>query len=128
MTTIAPETIYAEAAAAGIKAGSEVGVTPMIVGESTTPFGNTIDYSKPVYYVSEGVCGFGWVNIKPARGKFVAFLKQSGIGRTDTYEGGYTVPVYEFNQSYERKVAYARAFAAVLNKYGIKAYASGRLD
>ena len=65
-----PATIYEQAHAAGMAAGNGCTPTPMVVGQPTTPLGNDIDYSKETYYVSDGVCGFAWINIKPARGKF----------------------------------------------------------
>ena len=100
----------------------------MVVGTPTTPLGDDIDYSKDTYYVSDGVCGFAWVNIKPARGKFVKFLKDNNIGRKDSYYGGYTIWVSGFGQSLARKESYARAFADVLTTNGIKAYAMSRMD
>ena len=69
--------LYEKAHEAGMKAGNEVGVRPMIVGSPTTAFGSDIDYSKKTYVVEGGVCGFAGVVIKPARGKFVAFLKEN---------------------------------------------------
>ena len=33
-----------------------------------------------------------------------------------------------YGQSYEKKMAYAQAYAAVIQKAGITAYAQGRLD
>ena len=78
--------------------------------------------------MSDGVCGFAWVNIKPARGKFVKFLKDNNIGRKDSYYGGWTVWVSDFGQSVTRKENYARAFAKVLGDYGITAYSMSRLD
>ena len=123
-----PHAIYTEAHALGIAAGNECSPTPMIVGTPTTPLGNDIDYSKDTHYVSDGVCGFAWVNIKPARGKFVKYLKDNDIGRKDSYYGGYTVWVREFGQSLERKSAYARAFAKVLYDNGLKAYPMSRMD
>ena len=107
------KTIYADAHALGVKAGNECNPTPMIVGTPTTPLGNDIDYEKDVHYVSDGPCGFAWINIKPARGKFVKFLKDNNIGRKDSYYGGYTIWVSGFGQSLDRKSAYARAFAGV---------------
>ena len=83
-----PATVYAEAHALGIAAGNACSPTPMVVGTPTTPLGDDIDYSKDTYYVSDGVCGFAWVNIKPARGGFVKFLKDNKIGRKDSYYGG----------------------------------------
>ena len=123
-----PATVYADAHAQGVKAGNACSPTPMIVGTPTTPLGNDIDYEKDVHYVSDGACGFAWVNIKPARGKFVKFLKDNNIGRKDSYYGGYTVWVSGFGQSLDRKTAYARAFADVLTTNGIKAYSMSRMD
>ena len=123
-----PATVYADAHAKGIAAGNGCTPTPMVVGTPTTPLGNDIDYSKDTHYVSDGVCGFAWVNIKPARGKFVKYLKDNNIGRKDSYYGGYTVWVRGFGQSLARKESYARAFADVLTTNGIKAYAMSRMD
>ena len=123
-----PATVYAEAHALGIAAGNACSPTPMVVGTPTTPLGDDIDYSKDTYYVSDGVCGFAWVNIKPARGGFVKFLKDNNIGRKDSYYGGWTIWVSGFGQSVDRKSAYARAFAKVLGDNGITAYNMSRLD
>ena len=123
-----PATVYAEAHALGIAAGNACSPTPMVVGTPTTPLGNDIDYSKDTYYVSDGVCGFAWINIKPARGNFVKYLKKLGIGRKDEYYGGYTIWVSEFGQSMTRKENYARAFVKVLTENGLKAYAMSRME
>ena len=123
-----PATVYADAHAKGIAAGNGCNPTPMVVGTPTTPLGNDIDYSKDTYYVSDGVCGFAWVNIKPARGKFVKYLKENDIGRKDSYYGGYTVWVSGFGQSLARKESYARAFAKHLDDIGLRAYAMSRMD
>ena len=100
----------------------------MVVGTPTTPLGDDIDYSKDTYYVADGMCGFAWINIKPARGKFVKYLKDNNIGRKDSYYGGWTIWVSGFGQSVDRKSAYARAFAKVLGDNGITAYNMSRLD
>ncbi len=123
-----PQEIYSEAHSAGLAAGHGCTPTPMVVGTPTTPLGNDIDYSKDTYYVADGMCGFAWINIKPARGKFVKFLKDNDIGRKDSYYGGYTIWVSEFGQSVTRKENYARAFAKVLGDNGITAYSMSRLD
>ena len=78
--------------------------------------------------MSDGVCGFAWVNIKPARGKFVKYLKDNDIGRKDSYYGGYTLWVSGFGQSLARKESYARAFAKHLEQNGITAIAMSRMD
>ena len=123
-----PAEIYAEAHSAGMSAGNKCKPTPIIVGTPTTPLGNDIDYEKETYYVADGMCGFAWINIKPARGKFVKYLKDNNIGRKDSYYGGWTIWVSEFGQSVTRKENYARAFAKVLGDNGITAYNMSRLD
>ena len=120
--------IYREAYASGLKAGHEVQVTPMVVGTETSPFSNIIDETKQTYFVEGGVCGFAWVKIRPARGKFVQFLKDKEIGSKDNYEGGYTIWCHEFGQSLTRKEAFVQAFAKVLREYGIDAYGQSRID
>ncbi len=120
--------IYREAYEAGLKAGKEVQVTPMIVGTETSPFSNIIDETKQTYFVEGGVCGFAWVKIRPARGKFVQWLKEQNIGSKDNYEGGYTIWCHEFGQSLTRKEAFVGAFAKVLREYGIDAYGQSRID
>ena len=123
-----PHTIYSEAHSKGIAAGKACSPTPMIVGQPTTPLGDDIDYSKDTWLVNDGVCGFAWINIKPARGGFVKFLKDNKIGRKDSYYGGWTIWVSQFGQSVTRKENYARAFAKVLGDNGITAYNMSRLD
>ena len=123
-----PATVYADAHAAGMAAGNGCTPTPIVVGQPTTPLGNDIDYEKDTYYVADGVCGFAWINIKPARGAFVKYLKQNGIGRKDSYYGGYTIWVSGFGQSLARKENYARAFTEVLRKNGLTAYNMSRMD
>ena len=117
--------IYKEAYAAGLQAGKEVGVPKFIVGDAIG-LSNEIDYSKKTY-VLEGLCGFAWVNISPARGAFVTYLKSINEGHK-AYYGGYEFFVHEFGQSVDRKSAFAGAFAKVLNSYGINASAGSRLD
>ena len=123
-----PLEIYSQAHTEGMAAGKSCTCTPMVVGQPTTPLGNDIDYEKDTYYVADGVCGFAWINIKPARGKFVKFLKDNKIGRKDSYYGGYTIWVNQFGQSMTRKENYARAFTKVLTDNGLKAYSMSRMD
>ena len=111
----------------GMDAGRSSTPTPMIVGSPSTPFGSDIDYSKPTHFVESGVCGFAGVVIKPARGKFVSYLKSLGMGHKHYY-GGWYVSVHEFGQSLERKEAYARAYAKVLTEEGMSCYVDSRMD
>ena len=112
---------------AGLRAGHESTPTPMVVGSPSTPFGSDIDYSKKTYFVEGGACGFAGVVIKPARGKFVSYLKSIGIGNKHYY-GGYYVSVREFGQSLARKEAYAEAYAKVLSEEGMRCYVDSRMD
>ena len=127
MSKVACEKLLERAHLMGMDAGRSVGVTPMVVGTPTTVFGSEIDYSKKTYFVEGGVCGFAGVVIKPARGKFVSYLKSIGIGNKHYY-GGYYVSVHEFGQSLTRKEAYADAYAKVLGEAGMSCYVDSRMD
>ena len=117
--------IYKEAHQAGLEAGKAVKTKPYLVG-TAVGLSDEIDYSKKTY-VLDDLCGFAYVEISPARGAFVTYLKNHNIGYKGYY-GGYQVSVREFGQSITRKEAYARAFAEVLKQYGINAGYSSRLD
>lgn len=75
-------------------------------------------------------CGFAWVRIRPARGKFVAYLKEQKLGSIDSYEGGFVVynPSNNPTQAMHAKLAGAQAFADFLCANGIKAHAESRVD
>ena len=127
MSKVACEKLLERAHLMGMDAGRASTPTPMIVGSPSTPFGSDIDYSKKTYFVEGGACGFAGVVIKPARGKFVSYLKSLGMGYKHYY-GGYYVPVREFGQSMTRKEAYADAFAKVLTEEGVRCYVDSRMD
>jgi len=127
MSKVACEKLLERAHLMGMDAGRGSTPTPMIVGSPSTPFGSDIDYSKPTHFVESGVCGFAGVVIKPARGKFVSYLKSLGMGHKHYY-GGWYVSVHEFGQSLTRKEAYARAYAKVLSEEGMSCYVDSRMD
>ena len=127
MSKVHCEKLLERAHLMGMDAGRRVGVAPMLVGTPTELCGSDIDYSKPTYVVNDGVCGFAGVVIKPARGKFVSYLKSIGKGHKHYY-GGWYVSVREFNQSLTRKEAYADAFAKVLGEVGMSCYVDSRMD
>ena len=127
MSKVACEKLLERAHLMGMDAGRDASVTPMVVGSPSTPFGSDIDYYKKTYFVESGVCGFAGVVIKPARGKFVSYLKSLGKGHSHYY-GGFYVPVREFGQSMTRKEAYADAFAKVLSEEGMRCYVDSRMD
>ena len=81
-------------------------------------------------------CGFANVSVRPARGKFVSFLKQAGIG-DNGWNGGYRISYYEImppdhkyrhTQSMDIKEEACQVFAKALEKYGLKAYMESRAD
>ena len=111
------------------------GVDPGIIWTEACVAGKTAveeyhrQYGEPMY------CGFGHVSIRPARGKFVNFLKKVGVGDLG-YNGGYNVSYYDImddhplshTQSLDLKEACVDAFAQVLQKYGLDAWGVGRAD
>ena len=81
-------------------------------------------------------CGFASVRIRPARGKFVSFLKKAGVG-DNGWNGGYRISYYEVmppdhkyrhTQSMDIKEVACEAFANALTKYGLKADYESRAD
>jgi hypothetical protein len=118
--------IYQQAHYQGNVAVEMANVTPMIVQQRENPLD---DDSKLVrqYFVSDGVCGFASVTVKPANSKFAKFLVANGLGRK-SFNGGVSMSIRDFNQSLQKKETYAYAFASVLNEHGIKAYVESRMD
>lgn len=119
------DAIIKEAEAAGLKAGSAFVPTPMIVGQAVDLFSNKM-VPGTEEFVSDGVCGFAWVHFK-GNTAFGRYMKKIGKADND-YPTGLSVWVHQFGQSMQKKEAYARAYAEVLRKYGIEAYANSRLD
>ena len=125
--------IWEEAQMAGRVAVENLEVKPMVVQEHQ----NMIDDSSPVvnsYYVADGVCGFAWINIRPASkaGRndcpFVTWCRAHGIGSFSDYEKAWNIWVSEYNQSMQKKEAYAEAVVTILQKYGIRASSGSRMD
>jgi len=93
-----------------------------------------------------GACGFAWVNIRPARGKFVNWCKAQNKIATEAHEKKWPQKTYGDNgwptgwqlwkpgskgyhgQSIDMYEAASRAFAEVLIKHGIPATTGSRLD
>ena len=82
------------------------------------------------YVVPDGPCGFAWVNIKPGNNAFCRWLKANDLGRTDSYYGGVTVWVSDYNQSMQKKEKYADGFVNKLKELmpNLKAYSMSRMD
>lgn len=64
-------------------------------------------------------CGFAWVKIRPARGRFVDMCKDQGAGRTDDFEGGFIIynPSGNPTQWMDAKQVGAQAFVDVMKKH-----------
>jgi len=131
--------VYREAREAGEKAMKGAKPTPMVVSEADGLSDRPRDGGKS-WYVPTGVCGFAWVKVR-GNSWFIRALKKIGLAEADrnnwssrarwlkdSYSGGYSFSVREGGQSMELKEAYAQAFAAVLESYGVYAYASSRMD
>lgn len=115
------QAVYDRAHQAGMQAGANAIPVPMVVQD---------DSSKVVkqWHVPDGVCGFAWVVVKPGTHSFARWAAKNLDAKKDYY-GGVTVKwVGEFNQSLERKEAYARAFCQVLNEAGVPASTRSRMD
>lgn len=81
-------------------------------------------YGEPFY------CGFAWVKVRPGNCKFAKFLKVNKIVSGPAYNGGVDVwnPGKSPTQSMDIKEVGAHAFAQVLVKHGINAFAQSRAD
>ena len=114
-----------EADAAGKAAVEGAQVVPMVVSQHA----NMMDDGSPVvkqWYVEDGCCGFAWVQIY-GNCAFSRWGKKAGL-LSKAYPSGVQYWVSAYNQSMQKKEAYARAFAKVLSGYGVRAYANSRMD
>lgn len=122
------------AAKAGLEAGNKSTPNPMIVQKHE----NMLDDSSPIekeYFVEGGVCGFAYVIVTPGTSSFARYLS-SKHGWSKYYYGGVCMSVKEYGQSYERKMAYAEAYANTLDRIlsennllgSINIMVNGRLD
>jgi hypothetical protein len=123
---INPAVLYAAAHNAGNAAVESATIQPMIVQQRANPLNDSSDLVKQ-YYVEDGVCGFASIVVKPATSSFAKYLKLN-CGARKSYYGGIALSVQAFNQSLQKKEAYAYAFAKVLNEAGINAYVESRMD
>lgn len=120
------QAIYEEARQAGMNAGNSKVPVPMIVCEHSNPLDDNSPISREYAPVMGGVCGFAWIKF-PGNTAFGLWAKKKGYARK-SYPTGLSIWVSEFGQSMEKKEAFAYAFAEVLRKHGIKAYAGSRMD
>jgi hypothetical protein len=80
-------------------------------------------HGEPMY------CGFAWVDLPSARTPFVTWCKKNDVG-SKHWKKGWQIwnPAGNHTQSMDIKEAGAYAFAEVLRKHGIDAYAGSRAD
>lgn len=104
--------IYKEDHANGCLAAIQCKPTPMVVAGR--------------YYVADGVCGFAWVQFKgnTAWGRWASKNKIA----KPKYSGGLQIWISDYNQSMQKKEAYAKAFAETLKAHGIDASYDSRMD
>jgi hypothetical protein len=121
---INPAVLYAAAHDAGNAAVQSATITPMIV---ENPLNDHRLKLPDLYFVRDGVCGFASIVVKPATSSFAKYLKLN-CGARKSYYGGISLSVQAFNQSLQKKEAYAYAFAKVLNEAGLNAYVESRMD
>jgi len=111
---------------AGIAAVDKLQVRPMVVQSHANP----LDDGSPVvkeYFVADGVCGFAWVKF-PGVGPFAKYAKEY-LGARSAYPKGLCFSIRAYDQSMQKKEAYAEAYAAVLREAGIPGvYAESRMD
>lgn len=127
------EALWDRAQKAGREAAESAVPSPMVVYEAD----GLSDRPKPggdAWYVSEGVCGFAWILVRPGNSSFAHWLKKQGLA-TKAYYGGVSHWIGQYGQSYERKMAHAQAAAQVLREGlegmgmgNVKVYGQGRLD
>lgn len=116
------------AMAAGSEAYENAIPTPMVV------YGGVPGKPQTTDYVSEGVCGFGWVVVRATNTESRRFLRLvreiefAGSKWSKNYNGGYAWYSHGSSQSMTRAEAYANAFAAFLRDHGIDATAQSRMD
>lgn len=103
--------------AEGVKAA--IACTPRVMRVYDSS-GNLVDR------VTEGPCGFAWINV-PGNSSFGRWLKKQNIARPD-YPTGLCVWISDYNQSFDRKAAHAYAMVQHLKAHGIECSARSRLD
>jgi hypothetical protein len=112
--------------------------TPMIVGSPSTPLGNDVDPTKKMWYVSDGVCGFGWVVLGSGRTGFAQWLLKNKYGSKHyQWGGGYKgVSIWpsardgfaETRQSLQLKEQVCSEIAKYLRSEGFDAWSESRID
>lgn len=146
--------LFKKAEEAGMAAGRAIRPTPMVVVERENPFDDNSRITKQYAPVMDGMCGFAYINFVPGNSKIAnaakkrygasrdddyrtgremdrAFAAKVGIGEVfKRYYGGCQASIWAFGQSYDRKTAFAAAYAKVFADAGYGEFVSyeSRLD
>ena len=115
--TVLASDAFKAAHSAGIAAGIASKVEP--IGFVT---GMHCPSDTELHYISSGVCGFAWIDVKGARGLMRQAFIDAGFDES-AYKGGLSFWVGAFGQSYDRKSAYSDAFMYSL-RASVKGWAS----
>lgn len=119
--------LHERAHQAGVAAGEGIRPMPVVVVRRENPLDDTSPIVKQYAPNYDGLCGFAWVRF-PGTSAFARALKKEGLARP-SYPSGFQVWVRDFDQSLERKTAYAHAYAEILREGGVKnVYAQSRVD
>ena len=118
MTAAEYSVAYQTALAEGYEAGMLAGTQDIVA----TQDGVVVSEPFPI-------CGFANLNIRPGNGAFARWLKKEKLAEK-SYQGGVSIYIHEFGQSYDRKLAMARKMVDVLLRLTDcdRIYAQGRLD
>lgn len=119
--------IHAEAHEAGVRAANQAKPVPMIVEQHS----NQLDDSSPVvqrWVVEGGPCGFAWIVVRPGNCSFARWAKKNVPLTAKHYYGGMSIWCPLGTQSMAIKENYCRAYANILQFYGINAHMGSRLD
>lgn len=119
--------LHQQAHAAGMAAGEAARPTPMVPVEHADPFDDNSPVKRVYAPVMDGVCGFAWVLVPDGNSPYARYLRDYLNARRGQH-GGRMLWVRAFGQSYERKAAYADAYAKTLQEAGVTAYPGGALD
>lgn len=118
MDILKNQQIFEEAHLAGMKAVEELKVEPMVLFDPR---------SGQKWVIDDGPCGFAWVVIRPAKCEFARYMRERGLAHKHE-SPGVMYWIGDFNQSMQKKEAYASAFAKTLKEKGIEAYSASRMD
>lgn len=112
------EAIHKMADAAGKAAVLALTPIPTV----TTQFGGDRGESG---LVPDGACGFAWVKFS-GNTFWGRWAKKTGLAKP-AYQKGLSIWISDYNQSLQKKEAYAQAYASKLREKGINAWVQTRM-